>query len=191
MRTLETERLLLRRMEPSDAAVVHAYRSDPEVARFQSWGAALAGEIAASLEAAAASGPGIPGDWFQMAIVLRETGSVVGDCGIRVPEQEPRQAEIGITLAPAFQGRGLATESLEAILGWLLGDLGKHRVFASVDPRNGASIALMQRVGMRQEAHLVESLWFKGAWADDLIFAILQREWRRRPPGGGKQVREP
>jgi RimJ/RimL family protein N-acetyltransferase len=46
-----------------------------------------------------------------------------------------------------------------------------------VDPRNERSLALLERVGMRREAHFVESLWFKGAWADDIVYAILQREF--------------
>jgi RimJ/RimL family protein N-acetyltransferase len=67
---------------------------------------------------------------------------------------------------------------LRALLNYLLVDLGKHRAFASVDPRNLRSIALMQRVGMRQEAHFVRSLWFKGEWVDDVIFAVLASDWR-------------
>jgi len=85
--------------------------------------------------------------------------------------------EIGITLARGFQGRGFATEALRAVLGYLFSTLGKHRVFGSVDPRNAPSLALLERVGMRREAHFVESLWFKGAWADDVIYAMLRREY--------------
>ena len=85
--------------------------------------------------------------------------------------------EIGITLARGFQGRGFATEALRAVLGYLFSTLGKHRVFGSVDPRNAPSLALLERVGMRREAHFVESLWFKGGWADDVIYAMLRREY--------------
>ena len=68
------------------------------------------------------------------------------------------------------------------MLGFLLGDCGKHRVFASVDPRNESSVKLLRRVGMREEAHFRKSLWFKGAWVDDMIFGILKSEWRREEP---------
>lgn len=64
------------------------------------------------------------------------------------------------------------------MIGYLLGPVQKHRVFASVDPRNTRSLALLERVGMRQEAHFRESLWFKGEWVDDVVFAILAAEWR-------------
>ena len=119
-----------------------------------------------------------PGTWYQLGIVLRNADDLIGDCGVRVLETESRQAEIGITLAPAYQGHGYATEAMKSIFDYLLVRLGKHRVFTSVDPCNQRSMALMQRLGMRKEAHLVESLWFKDQWADDVIFAMLQREWK-------------
>ena len=121
-----------------------------------------------------------PGIWFQVGIAFRETGALIGDCGIRVADvsrASPGQAEIGITLAPAFQGRGLASEALQALLGYLFTGLGMHRVFGSVDPRNLASMRLLKSAGMRQEAHCVESYWSKGGWTDDAIFGILDREW--------------
>jgi RimJ/RimL family protein N-acetyltransferase len=170
-------RLVLRRLTPADAAAMYAYRSDPAVSRYQQWEPADRDEIRSFIEGLAEMGPDSPGRWFQLGIALQESGQLIGDCGIHVQAADPRQAEIGISLAPAFQGRGLATEALRALLGFLFEDLGKHRVFGSVDPRNGSSMALLERVGMRREAHFVQSLWFKGTWADDLIYAILRREW--------------
>jgi RimJ/RimL family protein N-acetyltransferase len=102
---------------------------------------------------------------------------MAGDVGIHVQAHDSRQVEIGITLARAFQGRGLATEALNAVLEYIFKNLGKHRVYGSVDPRNEASLALLERIGMRREAHFVESIWFKGAWVDDVICAILRREF--------------
>ena len=111
---------------------------------------------------------------------------MIGDCGLHFPPGEPHQAEVGITLAPGHQGQGYATEALNAVLDYLFLSLGKHRVFASVDPRNRASIALLERVGMRKEAHLRESVWWKGEWADDLVFAVLEGEWRARRSVAGR-----
>jgi RimJ/RimL family protein N-acetyltransferase len=67
-----------------------------------------------------------------------------------------------------------------ALLEFLFAKLAKHRVFASVDPRNTAAIALFTRVGMRKEAHFIQSLWLNGEWVDDVIFAMLEREWKLR-----------
>ena len=118
------------------------------------------------------------------AAALRERGggALVGDCGFRCPVEDPRQGEIGITLAPEAQGKGLAAEALRALLEYLFVRRGMHRVFGSVDPENRPCRNLLHRVGMRQEAHFVSSQWFKGAWVDDLVFAMLERE--HEPTGG-------
>jgi RimJ/RimL family protein N-acetyltransferase len=159
-----------------------AYRSDPEVSRYQNWTVTSVAEVRSFIESL--RGMELCA-WFQVGIALRETGALIGDCGIRwtdASETCPGQAEVGITLAPSFHGRGLASEALEALLGYLFTKVGVHRVFGSVDPRNLASMRLLRRAGMRQEAHCVESYWSKGAWTDDVIFALLEREWHDHHP---------
>ena len=174
---LRTERLLLRPLSMSDAESMFAYRGDPEVARFQSWEPQSLEDVRAFLSAQHDRNPDEPG-WHQLAIVERRTGTLLGDIGVHLLESDPRQVELGFTLAPSAQNRGHATEAVRAVLHHLFGHHNKHRVFASTDPRNVRAIALLHRLGFRKEAHCIESLWFKGAWADDLIFAVLQREWR-------------
>jgi RimJ/RimL family protein N-acetyltransferase len=121
--------------------------------------------------------PGVPGKWYQVGIFLLDSGKLIGDCGFRVVKDDPEQAEIGITLAPEFQNKGYATEAVKALLHYLLVSLNKHRVFGSVDPRNTSSMRLLERIGMRKEAHFVKSLQFRGEWVDDMIFAMLAEEW--------------
>ena len=177
---LLTRRLALRQLCLSDVGAMFDYRSRPDVARFQTWEPQSLEQVRSFIASFLDLEPDTPGAWFQLAITLRESGLLIGDCGLHFPVGETRQAEVGITLSPAYQGQGYATEALEAVLDYLLVTLGKHRVCATVDPRNQPSVTLLKRVGMRQEAHLRESLWFKGAWADDLIFAVLEREWMSR-----------
>ena len=172
---LHTDRLVLRSLTPADAETIFRYRSDPEVSRYQGWEPVSAEEVRLFIESLDQAAGYLPGKWHQVGIVLRETGELMGDCGFRVADTP--QAEIGITLARSFQGRGLASEALRALLGHLFLELGMHRVSGSVDPRNLASMALLKRAGMRREAHCVESYWSKGEWADDVLFAILKREW--------------
>lgn len=175
-----TERLVLAPLGPVDAARLFEYRSQAEVAQYQTW---VPQSIDDARHFIADFGPlafDAPGRWSQLGIRLRDSGLLTGDLGVHCPLDEPRQAEIGVTLAADHQGRGFGTEAVHGLLGHLLGTLGKHRVFASVDPRNMPSIALLKRVGMRQEAHFRESLWFKGDWADDAVFAILASEWSSR-----------
>ena len=175
---LVTERLVLRALRPDDAEAMFAYRSDPEVMRYQGWDPESLADVRAFIADNASYDAYAPGSWRQFAIALRSGGALIGDCGVHVPDDKPEQAEFGITLAPAFQGVGYATEALRALLWLVFDELGKHRVFASVDPRNSASIALFERAGFRKEAHHIESLWLMGEWVDDVILALLAREWR-------------
>lgn len=177
-------RLTLRRFRAADAPAFAAYRSVPEVARYQSWDAPF--PVAAAEEAIGemlASHPDTAGEWFQFAAVLRGAGpdggggELIGDCAACPDAGDPRQAEIGFTIAPAFQGKGYATEAAGLLLGYLFGARRKHRVTANCDARNLASAAVLERLGLRREGHLRESTWAKGEWTDDLLYAMLRREW--------------
>ena len=160
-----------------------AYRSDPEIMRYQGWEPESFDDVRAFIASLALDEPYAPGSWRQLAITLRDTGEQIGDCGIHIPDDKPEQAEFGITLATAFQRRGYASEALRALLRLVFDTLGKHRAFASIDPRNAPSIALFERAGFRKEAHHVESLWLMGEWVDDVIVAMLAREWRANERG--------
>lgn len=176
-----TDRLSIDRLKGDDAEALYRYRSNPEVTRFQNWEPSSLDEVRDFIARGSEVLPDTPGKWVQYGLYLKESGELVGDCGIHVLDDDPRQVEIGITLTPDHQGNGLASEALQAVLGYLFHSLNKHRVFGSVDPRNKASIALLERVGMRQEAHFVQSYWFKGEWADDMIYAILKSEFSGSP----------
>ena len=101
---------------------------------------------------------------------------------MRVATDQPATAEIGVTLAHASQGKGLATEALTALLTELFEQRGMHRVFAEADDRNVPVCRLLERLGFRCEARLVEADWFKGEWSTLRLYAMLDREWRARTP---------
>lgn len=175
---LTTGRLVLRRFRPDDLPTFVAYRSDPSVARYQSWDAPYPVQRAERLLAEMASAhPDSPGIWFQVAVVRRTDGLLIGDCAAHVRPDDPRQAEIGFSFAPAHQGRGYATEAVRRLLDYLLVERGKHRVSAQCDDRNERSAALLRRAGMRREGLLVEATWAKGEWTNDELYAVLRTEW--------------
>jgi len=184
---LASPRLFLRRLQGSDAAALTSYRSLPEVARYQGWESFGLDDAARLIESQRHSEPGVPGTWFQLAIVEKATESLVGDCGLHCQQDDPRLMEVGITLAPGHQGRGYATEALGCLLDFVFGTLGKHRVSAVTDAENAAAAALFRRLGFRQEAHHVEHRWYKGYWDSEFVFALLKREWelRRSAAAGG------
>ena len=175
---LNTPRLRLDALRPADAAAFFGYRGDPQVSRFQGWRPASVAEAAAFIERQADASLDMPDSWFQRAIRLRDGEALIGDLGIHLPVDVEGSVEFGISIAPAHQGRGYACEAVRAVFGLVFGQLGRHRVHASVDPRNLASLAMLRALGMRQEAHHRESLWLHGEWVDDMVFALLASEWR-------------
>ena len=175
---LVTDRLRIDDLVPDDAAVLFDYRSDTEVARFQSWSPASIDETRAFIVRNAASPFGESGAWYQLAVRSAATDELVGDLGVHFLAQDDRQVEIGFTIAPAHQRQGFGKSAVTALLDYLFTVLSKHRVFASVDPRNTASMALLRNVGMRQEAHFRQSLLWRGEWVDDVVFALLSSEWK-------------
>lgn len=181
---LSSPRLILRRLQTSDAPALCAYRSLPEVARYQSWEAFGAEDAAQLIDRQSGLEPNIPGTWFQMAIVHSETAVMIGDCGLHCRQDDPRQMEIGVTLAPLHQRHGYAAEALECLLGFVFGSLGAHRVSAITDTENHAAASLLTRLGFRKEAHFVEHLWLKGRWGSEFLFAMLRREWESRDSPG-------
>ncbi len=178
---IETRRLRLRVFEDRDIQPFAGYRSDPDVARYQGWEAPFSLEQATHfIDGMKGQIQGEPGEWRQIAIERKAGGELIGDCAFVRLGEDPRQAEIAFTLARPFQGQGYAAEAVSALLDYLFGELGLHRVRANCDPRNGGSIHLLTRLGMRHEGCFVKSLWFKGGWVDEDWYAILKDEWHGR-----------
>ncbi|MFI1360469.1 GNAT family N-acetyltransferase [Streptomyces sp. NPDC020898] len=177
---METPRLLLRRFTAADAPTLAAYRSDPDVSRYQSWEApvpvAEAERLAGSFSAGDPRDPG----WFQYAVERRDVPGLIGDVGV-CRSEDGRQAELGFTFAPEFQGHGYAGEAVARVVKSLLREEGLHRVSAGCDGRNVRSARLLERVGFRREGHLVQSTWIKGEWTDDVLFGLLGSEYRAGP----------
>lgn len=179
---IETERLLLRPLDPAtDIDALHAYQSREEVCRYIPYPPLTRAQVAGRLADPKRTSPTIeePGQFVNLAVVVRETGTVIGDVILIYTSAEHRTAEIGYAFNPDHYGHGYATESGRALLRLAFEDMDLHRVVGRIDVRNVASAAVLRRLGMRQEAVLVENEWFKGEWSTEVDFAILAAEWRR------------
>ena len=173
-----TERLYLRPFRAEDLPAFVAYRSDPAVARYQSWDSTYSmAEAERFLADQQSVELGSPGAWVQLAAIDRFSGSLCGDCAVRVEADQPATAEIGVTLARDRQGSGFASEALGAVITKLFDDHDLHRVYAQADDRNVAAHRLLERLRFRCEARLVEADWFKGEWTTVRFCAVLRREW--------------
>jgi RimJ/RimL family protein N-acetyltransferase len=182
--SLETARLRLRHFTDPDLPVFMAYRNDPAVAQYQSWEGITEPEARAFIHAQKEAQPGVPGQGIQIAIALKETDVLIGDCYFIINEHDNRQAEIGFSLSGAYQGHGYATEAVSCLLTYAFLTFDPHRIIAITDGENAASIALLERLEMRREGHFLQNVWFKGKWADEYLYAILKEEWLRKqgPP---------
>ena len=172
-------RVTLRPLTPADVDRIVSYRNHPDVARFQAWDSYPRDRAAALVSEMSASAPGTPGRWHQWGVEDNASGTLAGDFGLRTFE-DGAQGEIGFTLAPDAQGRGLATEAAALVLALAFGDLGLHRVIACTDPANARAVALLGRLGFRHEGRAVEATRVGGRWVDDDLWALLAREWRER-----------
>jgi len=174
---IKTERLMLRALTLKDSPAMYSYRSAPEVMRHQIWHPASEKEIEAFIRKNRRIRFNTANTWVQLGIYLKATNELIGDIGIHFLPLDNWQAEIGFTISQKHQGKGFATEAVKQLLNYLFNSLGKHRVIASVDPANAASIRLLERVGMRKEGHFIKSIWNSKGWADDIKYAILQEDW--------------
>jgi RimJ/RimL family protein N-acetyltransferase len=171
------KRIVLRRFRREDLDAFVAYRNDPEVARYQSWSACSEGEGRHFIAEMQKSEPGQRGEWYQFAIALKSTDALIGDCALGMKGEDERQAELGYTLARAYHGQGYASEAITTLLGYVFGELKLHRLIAQVDCRNDPSVKLLERLGFRREAHFLQNFWFKGAYSDEYLYAMLQQEY--------------
>lgn len=178
---IESPRLVLRRFADADLAQFLAYLNDPTVARYQSWESYTEQEARAVIEQQKTRSPGLPGQWFTFALEVKETGALAGHVALRMSE-DARQAEIGFTMSRAFQGKGLAREAAARVLDYAFTEMNLHRVTAIADCENEKSVALLERLGMRREGHLIENIWFKGRWGSEYLYAVLRDEWLKARP---------
>lgn len=176
---LETPRLVLRRYTPDDLDATVAYQGLEEVARYCMWEKRSRARVAELIPRwIAMDGQGDDSEGVQYAVEIKATGEMIGDCVLMFEDRAARQGQIGYVMNPRFQGHGYATEAMEAVLAMGFDRAGLHRISARCDARNTASWRVMEKLGMRREAHFREHAIFKGGWDEEYVYALLEDEWR-------------
>lgn len=182
MYPLKTERLLLRPLTEDDFADLFAFQSDPEVARYMLWEtrteATMREALAKKVRETALEHEG---DALSLAVVVPPEDTVIGEVGLTWVSEQHGLAELGYVFHPGYHGRGYAVEAAREMLRLAFEEAGLRRVIAHCDARNTPSWRVMERLGMRREAHFVKNEVFKGELSDELAYAILAEEW---PPAG-------
>jgi len=188
--TLDTERLRLRPVAPADAPDLFAVFGDPAVCRYWSrppmTDPAAAGALQREIDALFAERT-----LFQWAIAERASDRLVGTCTLADLSVAHRRAALGYALGRAAWGRGYATEALRTLLAFAFDALALHRLEADADPRNAASIRVLERLGFRHEGHLRERWHLQGEVQDAALYGLLAREWRASADAHGPDARPP
>jgi len=174
---LRTRRLLLRDFRESDWEAVHAYASDPEVVKYMPWGPNSEEDSKEFVRKAVRYQEERPRQHFDLAVVLKDDGILIGGCGLALSGQSDRSGSIGYCLNKVYWNAGLGTEAAETLVLYGFEQMGLHRIWATCDPENIGSVKILEKVGMKREAQLRENLWIRGKWRDSLVYAILDKEW--------------
>lgn len=174
-----SQRCRLRFFSEKDLMAFAQYRAAPSVARFQSWSSYSLDDAKKLFATLNTTDFGETGSWFQIAIADKQDDRLLGDCALHFLADD-QQVEIGFTLAPEHQGKGLAKEAVAMLLDYVFMEMAKHRVIAITDAENHRAKKLLLALGFRQEAHYKKNVFFKGKWCDECLFACLESEWRMR-----------
>ncbi|WP_224702831.1 GNAT family N-acetyltransferase [Devosia aquimaris] len=175
---VSTQRLRLRPFTRGDVDAVFAYRRLEAVARYLFDGPLSRDECAMAVQQRTGQvALDVEGDKIVLAVELAENNCVIGEMSLIWRNVEARQGELGWILDPAHQGQGFATEAANAMLDLAFGPCDMHRVSARCHTANAPSWRLMERLGMRREAHFREHAAFKGGWDEEFVYAMLWPEW--------------
>ena len=175
-----TERLILRGFVPEDFEAYRAYRSLPDIYRYLYSAPPSPEEMKERFDAGLNPRLIENGDFLRCAVVRREDSVLVGQVSLQLANKAALQAEVGYIFNPAYAGKGYATEAAEAIITLGFEKFGFHRIFARLDAKNAGSVGVVERLGLRREAHLIQSDRFNGIWGDEYVYAVLRQEWSER-----------
>jgi RimJ/RimL family protein N-acetyltransferase len=177
----ETARLRVRPYAAEDLAEHLDLHSREDVVRYLPWDVRDEEACAAAIERSQKLVWADNGDSVNLGAFDKESGRLVGEFIIMLRSVEHGGGEVGYVVHPDFHGRGLAAEGASAMLQLAFDELRMHRMIARLDTRNVASVRVLERLGMRREAHLRQNEWFKGEWSDEYDYALLADEWASNP----------
>ncbi len=179
---LRTERLDLRPHRMEDLDDLARFHGDPEVVRWIPWPQRDREATETALRAKLDQGVlREPGQWLVLAIEHRESATVIGEVLLKWESATDRQGELGFALGRDHQGQGYAAEAAREMLRLGFEDLGLHRIVGVCIEQNHDSARLLQRLGFRREARVVDSAFHKGAWVTQLVYGLTEDEWREPP----------
>ena len=177
---LETPRLVLREYTEDDSTAVLAYQRDPRYLRYYPWEGRTFDDAHRFVRTFIDWQSESPRRRFQLAVLLRENGTLIGSCGVRRKPDDDTEADIGFELSPEHWGRGYATEAATAMAEFAFQDLGVRRLSSWCIAENAASARVLEKLGMSLEGRLAATERFKGCDWDTLLYGMTRERWEGR-----------
>ena len=175
---ITSERLQLREFRLEDERAIHEYASDPEVTMHTGWGPSDEETTRTVLRQWIVDQQAWPRNSVPLGVELRSQKKLIGSTGFA--SIDGATGIFGFVLHKSFWGHGFATEACRALLGFGFADLNLHRVTAECFVEQTISVRIMEKLGMRREAHCLKSAWKAGVWRDTYSYALLDDEWNAR-----------
>ena len=179
-RIIETDRLILRPFQPDDLPHIQRYAIRPEFYRFLFIPEQTLKTIAAFLEAKLSRQAADRPVKNEFAVEFKDVGHIVGTIKLGGVDAAHGSGELGYALDNDFQGQGLMTEAVHAIMDYGFTALDLHRIWAIADVKNTASWHLLERVGMQREGVLRQNKNIRGNWRDSYLYAVLEPKYQHR-----------
>jgi len=176
---LITERLVLREFVEDDWQAVLAYQSDPLYLRYYSWTGRTPEAVQQFVGMFIDNQRQQPRIKFQLAVVLKSSRQLIGNCGIRMDKAGAHEADIGYELSPQHWRQGYATEAARRMLEFGFSELHVHRIWSWCLAENTASAHVLEKLGMRLEGLLRDKEFFKGRYWDALVYGMLEQEHQK------------
>lgn len=176
---LKSEKIYLREFKETDWRDVHKYASNPIVCRYQIWGPNTESDSQEFVNQVIKEASHNPRTRYVFAIIHKKTKQLIGAGELNVTDLTNRQGEIGYSLNPDYWGQGLATETTQLLVRLGFDQLKLHRIYATCDPRNVGSFKVMEKIGMKIEGRMRETLLLRDGWRDSYLYSILEEDWAK------------
>jgi RimJ/RimL family protein N-acetyltransferase len=163
----------LRRLRPADREAFQAYRGIAELGRYQGWSPMSDAEALEFLSEMNRAPLFEPGEWVQLGIAEPSSDALVGDIGLHLSD-DGTKGEVGFTLQPSAQGRGIAGRAVGEALALLFATTGVFQVLGITDTRNLASVRLLERLGFKHLA--IRQVVFRGEPCSEMVYALARKD---------------
>jgi len=170
---ITTERLILRNYKIEDWERVHIYGSDPDFSKYELWGPNTLEDTHKFIAEMAQQTEANPQYKFDFAVCLKDSGLLIGGCGIRQETESSQVANLGWAINPEFQKKGYATEAARALIEFGFKKLNLSLIYATCDTRNLPSYKVMEKLGMKKVGLIKGTKEIKGHLRDSFRYEIL------------------